>query len=132
METHRERRYKDTLRRRRQEIHLTLRHLENERRQVEANTEWLNHAAYQSRIDLLNRLTSWYRDEISHIENAIGEDRSGASDRCAACGKPMDANRLAIAPDAKFCVDCLDSREGIEGNQLRPLAPAIECRPARR
>ncbi|HSK30595.1 MAG TPA: TraR/DksA C4-type zinc finger protein [Candidatus Limnocylindria bacterium] len=111
MEVNKDHLHSENLRRRRQEIDLTLRHLENERRQVEANTEWANRAAYQSRVRLLDRLTRWYRDEINHLEAAIGQARKAGSARCAACHEAIDPTRLATSPDTELCADCEAARK---------------------
>lgn len=92
MEANKELRNADNLWRRRREIDLTLRHLENERRQVEANTEWANHAAYHSRIKLLDRLTGWYRDEINQIEAAIDHAEKPATGAAPFATKPSKPN----------------------------------------
>ncbi|MPZ75384.1 MAG: hypothetical protein GEU77_02570 [Deltaproteobacteria bacterium] len=59
------------LRHRRMEVEITLRHLEKEKHQVESNTEWLNYAAYKSRVRFLDRVTSWYRNEMTEIDKAL-------------------------------------------------------------
>ena len=65
--------YFDRLRGRRTEVEKTLRHVENERRTVESNREWAG-AAYESRIDLLDCLTDWYREETARIDDALKWD----------------------------------------------------------
>jgi RNA polymerase-binding transcription factor DksA len=64
-------RHLDQLIRRRSQIVMTLRHLANEQRQVEQNTDWLDQAAYASRVSLLDRLNDWYATEIRQIDKAI-------------------------------------------------------------
>ena len=49
--------YLDKLRLRGIEVERTIRHLEKERQEVEENTEWINRAVYESRINLLDSLT---------------------------------------------------------------------------
>jgi hypothetical protein len=44
----------DKLIRRRGQIVMTLRHLANEQKQVEQNTDWLDQATYESRVNLLS------------------------------------------------------------------------------
>ena len=62
--------YSDKLRLRWIEVERTIRHLEKERREVEENTEWIDRAAYESRVSLLDGLTTLYRDEMQQIEKA--------------------------------------------------------------
>src|SRR5262245_7028712 len=64
-------RYLDKLINRRGQIVMTLRHLGNEQKQVEQNTDWLDQAAYENRIDLLDRLRDWYATEVGEIDKAI-------------------------------------------------------------
>ena len=56
--------YLDKLRLRGIEVERTIRHLEKERHEIEENTEWINRAAYESRINLLDGLTALYRYEM--------------------------------------------------------------------
>ena len=103
--------YSDKLRQRRQEVEMTLRHLESERREVEANTEWLNQTAYQSRLNLLDRVTTWYRQEMGQIDQALGRARESRYGLCLACHEPIEADRLEVFPEAEFCLDCEEYRE---------------------
>ena len=61
------------LRQRKNQIEMTLRHLENERREVEDNTDWINQAAYHRRASLLDQIAAWYREELEDIDRAIQE-----------------------------------------------------------
>ena len=102
--------YAEKLRQRRQEVQLTLRHIENERRQIEANTEWLDRAAYESRAGLLDRLSTWYQKEIGRLEGAINRAQKRADGLCSSCHKPIDAARQEIFSQTNFCVDCQEFR----------------------
>jgi hypothetical protein len=61
------------LRQRKNQIEITLRYLDNERRDVEDNTDWLNQAARASRVTLLDQLTSWYREELQQVDGVLFE-----------------------------------------------------------
>jgi hypothetical protein len=52
-------RHLDKLIRLRGQIVMTLRHLEIEQEQVEQNTDWLDQAAYENRVNFLDRLSDW-------------------------------------------------------------------------
>ena len=104
--------YSGRLRQRREQIKLTLGHLETEKRQAESNTEWLDDAAYRRRISLLNRVTSWYRTEMTQIENALNRVRSNQYGLCAACRRPIDARQLEKAPESEYCFACEKVRHG--------------------
>jgi DnaK suppressor protein len=96
----------DRLRQRRKSIETTLTHLENERRQVEENTEWMDRLAYRNRISLLDRLTHWYREEIGEIDKALGGAHARTYGVCAACQEPIEADRLEFDAHAEFCWEC--------------------------
>jgi len=100
----------DRLRQRRKSIETTLLHLENERRQVEQNTEWMDRLAYQNRLRLLDRLTRWYHEEMGHIDQALGGSPSKMYGVCAACQEPIEADRLEFDPHAEFCSECEEYR----------------------
>ncbi len=100
----------DRLRQRRKSIETTLSHLENERRQVEKNTEWMDRLAYQNRLRLLDRLLGWYHDEIAQIDQALGGSSSRTYGVCAACQEPIEAERLEFDPHAELCSECEEYR----------------------
>jgi RNA polymerase-binding transcription factor DksA len=101
---------------RKNEVEKTLRYLEMERREVERNTKWIDQATYESRVDLLDRLTKWYREELGQIEEAFSkESRYGL---CFACHEPIEADRLEICPEAEFCSDCQGYRETLNAAAL--------------
>lgn len=103
--------YSDKLRLRGIEVERTIKHLEKERREVEENTEWIDRAAYESRVSLLDGLTTLYRDEMEQIEKAHNRVEERSYGLCLACHEPIDAERLEIYPAAQFCFDCQDYRE---------------------
>src|SRR5262245_5514093 len=67
--------YRDKLRLRAIEVERTIGHLKTERREVETNTEWIDRAAYKSRVRLLDGLITLYGDEMEQIEKAHAELR---------------------------------------------------------
>ena len=103
----------DKLRLRGIEVERTIRHLEKERQEVEENTEWVDRAAYESRVSLLEGLTALYRDEMNQIEKAHSRVEEHSYGLCLACHEPIEADRLEIYPAAQFCLDCQDYRERI-------------------
>jgi RNA polymerase-binding transcription factor DksA len=105
-------RHLDKLIRRRGQIVMTLRHLENEQKQVEQNTDWLDRSAYESRVDLLDRLRDWYAAEIDQMDKAIKRIESKRYGACAACHKAIEAARLEAAQEAEFCSACQELRNG--------------------
>jgi RNA polymerase-binding transcription factor DksA len=104
----------DRLLRRRRAVELTLRHLENERRRVVANTHRMDRNAYVRRLRLLDHLTRWYRTELGDIEKAMNEQRIRYG-RCIVCHESIDADRAEIQSDADLCWDCFEYRETLRG-----------------
>jgi DnaK suppressor protein len=105
--------YSDRLKKRRAQIMTTLHHLARERRIVDDNGDWLDRAAYESRIGLLDRLESWYLEEIARIDLAIiriAEDKYGI---CLGCRREIEPARLNLTPEASFCAGCQDLREKV-------------------
>jgi len=96
----------DRLCRRRIEVEKTLRHLENERRTVECNTEWANRAAFECRTNMLHRLTDSFRNEIGRIDDALERRDPGRYGLCLSCHEPIEVERLQVSPETQFCLDC--------------------------
>jgi len=104
----------DKLRKRREQVVMTLQHIAYEQRQVEQNTDWLDQAAYESRVNLLDRLTGWYRTEMSNIDRALLRIASNTYGLCVACHALIEAQRLETVPDAECCAACEAMRQGLE------------------
>jgi len=105
--------YWDKLQLRAIEVERTIRHLENERQQVEENTEWVDRAAYENRINLLDGLITLYRNEMAQIEKAHSRVEKRSYRLCVVCHEPIEADRLEIYPAAPSCSDCQDHHERI-------------------
>ena len=103
-------RHLDQLRKRREEIAMTLRHLAKERAEVESNTEWVNHAAYEKRAHLLARLFRWYATEIDQIDQALARVKKSNYGRCVVCDELIEERRLDAAPANEFCSACQPSK----------------------
>ena len=106
--------YWDKLRLRAIEVERTIRHLEKERHEVEENTEWVDRAAYESRVSLLEGLTTLYRNEMEQIEKAHSRVEERSYGLCLACHEPIEVDRLEIYPAAQFCFDCQNYRERLK------------------
>jgi len=111
----------DTLLQRRKSIDHTLQHIAEERRQVEQNTQWMDGLAYRNRLNLLDRLARWYREEMGQIEQALGGSSQVKYRICADCREPIDARRLEIEPQALFCSECKEFRTSIRQRKFRNL-----------
>jgi RNA polymerase-binding transcription factor DksA len=103
--------YSDKLQQRKKEIELTLRHLAKELHEVQQNTEWIDQKAYERRISLLDLLAKWYREEIIRIDDVLGCVQDSRYGLCLACHEPIEADRLAIYPEAELCFDCQEFRD---------------------
>ena len=99
-------RHVDQLRKRREQIAMTLRHLAKEQAEVESNTEWVDQAAYQKRAHLLARLSRWYATEIDQVDKALARVKKSNYGRCVLCGEFIEERRLEAAPANEFCTAC--------------------------
>jgi RNA polymerase-binding protein DksA len=93
---------------------MTLRHVEKERNEAEENADWLDRAAYDSRIALLDRLSDWYTKEIDEIDKALDRVKQSKYGICLACHNPIETQRLEFFPEAAFCAACQETREGLQ------------------
>ena len=101
----------DKLRRRREQVFMTLQHIDKEQKQVEQNSDWLDRAAFESRVNLLDRLNGWYITEMEQIDKALERIKKNDYGICLACHGPIEAGRLETAPEAEYCGACQDFRE---------------------
>lgn len=60
---------------------------------------------------LLVRLDDLGKAEIGAIDRTLARIASGDYGRCASCGKPIPAARLAALPTAEECLPCAKRRE---------------------
>jgi len=107
-------RHFDKLNKRREQVAMTLKHIEKERNQVEENTDWLDRASYESRIALLDRLSEWYMHEIEEIDKALDRIDKNTYGFCLACHNPIETLRVDHFPEAGFCIDCQETRDGLQ------------------
>lgn len=93
----------DRLTKRRDQLVTTLRHLNNEQIEVAQNIDWIDQAAYESRVALVDGLSHWYRAEMKQINRALERIKKHEYGTCAACHDPIYANRLEAIPEAEYC-----------------------------
>ncbi len=105
--------YYERLKRRREEVMATREHLRREQRVVDENNDWLDRAAYESRVDLLGNLSDWYAQEMVQIDDALARMVEGNYGLCVACHRGIEPERLEIAPEAAFCASCQSTRESL-------------------
>jgi RNA polymerase-binding transcription factor len=104
----------DNLTKRRQQVAMSLRHVEQERNEAQDNTDWLDRAAYNSRIAMLNRWNDWYTKEIDEIDKALDRVKQSKYGICLACHNPIETQRLEFFPEAAFCAACQETRESLQ------------------
>jgi RNA polymerase-binding protein DksA len=102
---------KDKLEKRRNQVILTLRHLDKEHKEVEEFNDWLDQAARESRVRLMERLTEWYLKEATRIDRALGRMDAHTYGACRACHHPIEERRLETFPESEFCIGCQEMRE---------------------
>jgi DnaK suppressor protein len=103
----------DRLRTRRNEVMMTLEHVQKEQRAIADNKDWIDKAAYQSRVHLLDSLADWYVNETRRIDNALIRIAEGNYGLCLGCRKPIEVGRLETTPEAAFCTQCQKTWEGL-------------------
>ena len=99
---------------RRAQLLTTLRHLDDEQNEVERNTDWVDEAACDSRIALLDDLRHDYQAELTRIDRALDRIEKHQYGACAACHEAIDPKRLELVPEAEYCCGCESFREGLE------------------
>jgi RNA polymerase-binding transcription factor DksA len=99
---------------RRQQIAVTLNHLESERSEVEKNTEWKDALARQRRRNLLNYLNRWYVREMSEVDRALERVTKEKYGACASCNCIIEADWLETFPEAEYCRTCQRIRDRTE------------------
>jgi hypothetical protein len=62
----------------------TLQYIEKERNEAEQNTDWLDQAAYQSSVALLDRLSERYIEEMDEIDKAFDRAKQNEYGLCLA------------------------------------------------
>jgi DnaK suppressor protein len=99
---------------RREQLLTTLRHLDDEQSEVERNTDWVDEAAFDSRVALLDGLRHDYHAEMTRIDRALERIDNHQYGTCTACHDPIDPKRLELIPEAEHCAACESFREGVE------------------
>lgn len=105
--------YQERLSKRRSKVIRTLDHVKRELAIVDENKEWIDEAAYKSRCALLDSLATWYVDEASRIDDALGRITEGHYGICLSCHEAIDPLRLEASPEASFCAGCQSLREAL-------------------
>jgi RNA polymerase-binding transcription factor DksA len=113
------------LRSRRVEVKRTLRHLENERRTVECNTEWADRAAFKARMNLLDCLTDSFLDEIGRIDDALMRRDPRGYGLCLSCHESIEVERLHVSAYTEFCLDCQPPAERAQPPKAFTLWPSF-------
>jgi RNA polymerase-binding transcription factor DksA len=103
--------YYDALRKRRDQTMLTLAHVQSEQRAVDESKDWIDRAAYENRVHLLDNLAAWYANETARIDQALIRIAEGRYGICLGCREPIDPRRLESHPEAIFCAACQATRE---------------------
>jgi RNA polymerase-binding transcription factor len=102
----------ERLRKRRDQVMLTLEHVQRELRAVDDNKDWIDHAAYKRRVDLLDSLTDWYVKESAYIDTALDRIAEGKYGVCLACRGPIEGC-LETSSEIAFCAECQSMREAL-------------------
>ena len=101
----------ERLKRRRDQLAMALQHLGKEPDHVEQNPDWLDQAAYETGVNIVDHLNEWYLTEIGHIDEALDRIERNQYGFCLACHVAIELHRLETAPEAEYCSSCQDMRE---------------------
>jgi RNA polymerase-binding transcription factor DksA len=96
---------------RRTEITMTLRHVEFERKNIEAKEASMDRDARARRLTMLRDLNDWYAREIDQVEQALRRVDQNNSGVCIACRAPISAERLEDFPETELCAGCQNFQE---------------------
>jgi len=102
------------LQKRKEKVASTLQHLAGEQAELEKSSDWIDRAAYESRIQMFERLNEWYLHELREIEDALDRISGDKYGRCLACHNSIETSRLDSFPQAAFCSACQSAREAVE------------------
>jgi DnaK suppressor protein len=108
--------YQEELVRLRQQTLKRVQQLEEENKDVTADRhgDWLDQAWDENEIRLLDQLKEDCSVELARIERALRGISTGTYGRCVGCRQPIEERRLDVFPEADFCCECQDMREGLE------------------
>ena len=117
--------YFQKLRSRKIEVKRTLRHLENERRTVEGNTEWADQTAFEARLNFLDHLADSFLDEIERIDDALSRRDPRRYGLCLSCHESIEVERLHVSAYTEFCLDCQPPAKTAQPPKVFTLWPSF-------
>ncbi len=71
-----------------------------------ADRDWQERATENENDEVLETLDESIRAEVAQVRAAIRRLDAGTYGRCATCGEPIGAARLAAMPSTTTCVTC--------------------------
>jgi len=98
------------LEKRKEEILATLSYVEEQRREVERNTEWKDTISQLSRRRLLSDLRQWYVRAIGQVEKARARIPDNSYGLCLICKSPVEPEWLEACPETDLCANCQNLR----------------------
>ncbi len=99
---------------RKQQIAVTLNHLESQRSEMEKIRDAKDAWARQRRRSLLNYLNRWYMREMNEINRALERVSKDKYGNCASCNCAIEADWLESFPEAEYCRVCQQTIERME------------------
>jgi RNA polymerase-binding transcription factor DksA len=95
---------------RKDRVSRTLRHLENQKRELQQSGHVMCAVTYQSRLTLLDELIASYQEEIGEIKRALHDPSYLTYRVCVDCCEPIGQDHLKENPDATRCLECDEHR----------------------
>ena len=99
---------------RKQQIAVTLNHLESQRSEMEKLKDSKEAWARQRRRSLLNYLNRWYVREMNEINRALERVSKDKYGNCAFCNCAIESDWLESFPEAEYCRACQQTIERME------------------
>lgn len=104
----------EKLRRRRDQIAAALKNLGKEPDPVEQSPDWVDQAANETTVGVLDHLRERYLTEIWDIDGALDRIQRNCYGLCLACHQAIEPHRLETAPETKYCSYCQEIREELQ------------------
>lgn len=96
---------------RRQELQAHVQALESDQRRTSGplSADFAEQASERENDEVVDALLIRARNELANVNGALSRIDAGSYGRCAVCGEPIEAPRLAAVPYTSRCGACADA-----------------------
>jgi RNA polymerase-binding transcription factor DksA len=103
----------EKLRRRRDHLAAALKDLKAPH-PIEQAPDWVDQAASETSVSVLDHLKERYLAEIGDIDDALDRIQKTRYGFCLACHQAIESHRLETTPETKYCSYCQEIREELQ------------------